>query len=160
MKKLFLAIFAVITLLFAANLETKAQNALLVQGGYSWSEGVVAAGYQFGGLSALFGYMPAKMPGDGSSVSGLVFNLKLGPEWDESGYYVSYSYNSVGYRSQYSTSGGSWSGNYVEGMNILSLGYKVGDYSWYLSGDIGYGWSASGKGMSWGIVLGFPLFGM
>jgi hypothetical protein len=132
-------------------METHAQSALLVQGGYSWSEGVVAAGYQFGGLSTTLGYMPAKMPGDGSSVSGVVWNIKWGPEWDESGYYLSYAFNSVGYRSQMSYNGGTWTDGYVEGMNILSLGYKVGDYSWYLSGDIGYGWSDSGSGMSWGI---------
>lgn len=159
MKKLLIGLVVVFSLLFATTIESKAQNALLIQGGYSWSEGVVAAGYQFGGLSALLGYMPAKMPGDGSSVSGLVFNLKWGPEWDESGYYVSYAYNSVGYRAQINYGSG-WTNNYVEGMNILSLGYKVGDYSWYLAGDIGYGWSASGKGMSYGIVLGFPLFGI
>jgi hypothetical protein len=146
-------------LLFAVNLETNAQNALLVQGGYSWSEGVVAVGYQYGGLSALIGYMPTKMPGDGSSVSGPVVNIKWGPQWDESGYYLSYAFNSVGYRSQVSYNGGSWTDGYVEGMNIISFGYKVGDWSWYLAGDIGYGWSASGKGISWGVVIGFPLLG-
>jgi hypothetical protein len=59
-----------------------------------------------------------------------------------------------------SYNGGSWTNNYVEGMNILSLGYKAGGYSMYLAADIGYGWSASGSGMSWGITLGFPLLGM
>jgi hypothetical protein len=44
-------------------------------------------------------------------------------------------------------------------MNIISLGYKVGDWSWYLAGDVGYGWSPSGSGMSYGIVIGFPLGG-
>jgi len=102
--------------------------------------------------------MPAKMPGDGSSVSGVVWNIKLGPEWDESGYYLSYALNTVGYRSQMSYNGGSWQDNYVEAMNIFSLGYKVGTYSgMYLAADVGYGWSASGKGMSWGVVLGYAI---
>lgn len=159
MKKSLLTFFAAIMILFAANIETKAQNALLVQGGYSWSEGVVAVGYQYGGLSSTLGFMPAKMPGSGDPVSGLVWNIKWGPEWDESGYYLSYAFNSVGYRSQMNYGSG-WTGNYVEGMNIISLGYKVGTYSMYLAADVGYGWSASGSGTSWGFTVGFPLMGM
>jgi len=160
MKKTILGLVLAIGLLFAVNPETRAQSrAALVQVGYSWPEGVVAGGYQVNGFSALIGYMPAKMPGSGDIVSGVVFNLKWGPEWDESGYYVSYAYNSVGYRSQNSYNGGAWTDDYVEGMNILSIGYKVGDWSWYLAADIGYGWSASGSGMSYGIVVGFPLGG-
>jgi len=159
MKKIFSSIVVIFMLLCVTSLESKAQSALLVQGGYSWSEGVVAAGYQFGTLSALVGYMPAKMPGDGGTVSGVVANIKWGPEWDESGYYISYAFNSVGYRSQISYNGGAWGSDVVEGMNIVSLGYKVGDWSWYLAADVGYGWSASGSGVSWGVVIGFPLLG-
>jgi hypothetical protein len=158
MKKLFSSIIVIFVLLFATNLETKAQGSILLQGGWSWSEGVVAAGVQFGGISLMGGYMPAKMPGDGGTVSGGVFNVKWGPEWDESGYYVSYAYNSVGYRSQVSYNGGSWTDNYVEGMHILSLGYKVGTYSgMYLAADVGYGWCGAGSGMSYGIVLGYAF---
>jgi hypothetical protein len=159
MKKTLLGFVLAIGLLFAVNTETRAQGAALVQGGWSWSEGVVAAGYQFGTLSTTLGYMPAKMPGDGGTVSGIVWNLKWGPKWDESGYYASYAYNSVGYRSQVSYNGGSWTDSYVEGMHILSLGYKVSGYSWYLAGDVGYGWCGSGSGFSYGIVIGFPLLG-
>lgn len=144
--------------MFAVNPETHSQSALLVQGGYSWSEGVAAVGYQYGGLSTTLGYMPAKMPGSGDLVSGLVWNIKWGPEWDKTGYYLSYAYNSVGYRSQMSYNGGSWTDNYVEGMNILSLGYKVGTYSgMYLAADLGYGWSNSASGASWGITLGYAI---
>jgi len=159
MKRILLSIVVVFTMLFATTSETKAQGAVLVQGGYSWSEGAVAAGYQFGSFSTTLGYMPTKMPGDGSPVSGVVWNIKWGPEWDESGYYLSYALNTVGYRSQMSYNGGAWTDSYVEAMNIISLGYKVGDYSWYLAADVGYGWSASGSGTSWGITLGFPLLG-
>lgn len=155
MKKILTLLFTI----FAFSALSHGQGAFLAQAGYSWSEGVVAGGYQYGTLSTTIGYMPAKMPGDGNMVSGVVWNVKWGPEWDESGYYLSYAYNSVGYRSQVSYNGGSWTDNYVEGMHIISLGYKVGDYSWYLSADVGYGWSASGSGMSYGIVLGFPLGG-
>lgn len=159
MKKLFVSIIMAIAMLFAFNTQTQAQSALLVQGGYSWSEGVVAVGYQFGTLSTTLGYMPAKMPGSGDPVSGLVWNIKWGPEWDESGYYISYALNSVGYRSEISYNGGAWGSDVVEAMNIVSLGYKVGDWSWYLAADVGYGWSGSGSGMSWGVTLGFPLLG-
>jgi len=159
MKKLVVTLLMAIGLLFAVNSQTNAQGAVLLQAGYSWSEGVVAAGYQYGGLSTTLGYMPAKMPGSGDVVSGVVWNIKWGPEWDESGYYVSYAFNSVGYRSQMSYNGGAWTDNYVEGMNILSLGYKVGTYDMYLAADVGYGWSASGSGMSWGITFGVPLGG-
>jgi len=147
-----------IALIFAFNTETKAQNnAFFVQGGWSWSEGAFAAGYSFGSITTSLGYAPAKMPGSGEWVSGLVWNIKLAPEWDETGYYLGYSFNSVGYRSQMDYGSG-WTDDYVEGMHILSVGYKVSAITWYLAADIGYGWSASGKGMSYGIVLGFPLF--
>lgn len=158
MKKLLLTIGIAIAILFATNIESKAQSALLVQGGYSWSEGVAAVGYQYGGLAAMVGYMPAKMPGSGETVSGVVFNVKLAPQWDGDGYYASYAYNSVGYRSQINYNSSGWTDDYVEGMHILSLGYKVGSYSgMYLAADIGYGWCGSGSGMSWGIVLGWAI---
>ena len=53
--------------------------------------------------------------------------------------------------------GGGWTDDYVEGMNILSVGYKIGGSFMYYKADIGYGWSASGKGMSYGVVVGFPI---
>jgi hypothetical protein len=158
MKKTLVSLLFAIGLLFAVNTETRAQNALLVQGGWSWSEGVAAVGYQFGTLSTSIGYMPAKMPGSGDWVSGVVWNVKWGPKWDESGYYASYAYNTVGYRSQNSYNGGSWTDNYVEGMHILSLGYKVGSWDgMYLAADVGYGWCGSGSGASYGVVLGWAF---
>jgi hypothetical protein len=153
MKKFFLTLVA----LFAITLFSYGQSAVNLQAGYSWSEGVISAGYQYGNWEVKGGWMPAKMPGSGDAVNGFVATVVLGPEWDESGYYFSYSFNSVGYRSQMSYGGGNWTDNYVEGMNILSVGYKVGTYSLYLKADIGYGWSASGKGMSYGVVLGVPI---
>ena len=125
--------------------------------GYSWSEGVISAGYQYGGFEFKGGWMATKMPGSGDAINGFVGTIILGPEWDQSGYYFSYSYNSVGYRSQISYNGGSWTDDHVEGMNILSLGYKIASNSLYVKCDVGYGWCASGKGMSYGIVLGVPL---
>lgn len=158
MKKIILTFIVAISIIFASNIEAKAQSALIVQGGYSWSEGVVAAGYQFGTLSTTIGYMPAKMPGSGDMVSGVVWNLKWGPEWDQSGYYLSYAYNSVGYRSQMSYNGGAWTDNYVEGMHIISIGYKIGSFNgFYLAADAGYGWCDSGSGPSYGIVAGWAF---
>jgi hypothetical protein len=158
MKKTLVTLLMAIGLLFAVNSQTQAQNAFLVQGGFSWSEGVAAVGYQINGVSSTLGYMPAKMPGDGSSVSGVVWNIKAGPRYNKSGLYLSYALNTVGYRSQMSYNGGSWQDNYVEAMNILSAGYKIASLEgFYLSGDLGYGWSASGSGASWGLVLGVAI---
>jgi len=158
MKKLFLTLVMILSLLFVSNINTQAQSALNLQAGYSWSEGIISAGYQFKLLEIKGGWMFTKMPGDGSSINGPVVTVILGPEWDESGYYFSYTFNSVGYRSQMDYGSG-WTDGYVEGMNILSIGYKVGIDVMYLKADIGYGWSASGKGMSYGVVVGIPLFG-
>ena len=159
MKKIILMIIVCIGLIFTGTIETKAQTALNVQAGYSWSEGIISAGYQQQGLEAKVGYMMTTYPGDGSSLTGPTFTIILGPNWDESGTYLSYCYNSVGYRSQYSINGGSYGSNYYEAMNILSVGYKYGSDFMYMKFDIGYGWSANGKGMSYGIVIGVPLFG-
>jgi len=159
MKKVLFTLVMAIGLLFAMNTSTNAQSALNLQAGFSWSEGLISAGYQYGNWETKLGWMNAKMPGDDSNVNGLVWNLIWGPEWDESGYYASIAYNSVGYRSQNSYNGGSWTDNYVEGMWIASIGYKVGTDVMYLKADVGYGWCGSGSGMSYGIVVGFPLFG-
>jgi len=149
-----------IGMLFAQTNETQAQSSLYAQLGWSWSEGIAAVGYSYSGLSTSLGLMVAPMPGSGDAVSGLVWNIKFAPKWYESGYYLGYSYNSVGYRSQVSYNGGSWGSDYVAGMHIVSLGYKVGTDTWYLAADVGYGWAPSiASGMSYGIVIGFPLFG-
>lgn len=158
MKKVLLIIGIAIAVLFATNIESKAQSALNLQGGYSWSEGNFGAGYQYGTIEFKAGYQFTKMPGDKSSVSGPVFTFIWGPEWDESGYYISYTWNSVGYRSQVDYGSG-WTDDVVAGMNIISIGYKVGSYNFYLKADFGYGWSPEGTGASYGIVLGVPLFG-
>ena len=158
MKKFILSFVMTLSLLFVTSIETQAQSALNLQLGWSWSEGVPSIGYQYKNFEVKGGWMFTKMPGDGSSVNGPVVTLIIGPEWDESGIYGSYAYNSVGYRSQMDYGSG-WTDGYVEGMNILSVGYKYGSYSLYMKADIGYGWSASGKAMSYGIVLGVPLFG-
>ena len=158
MKKLFLSILIAFTLMFAINTETQAQSALYVQGGWSWSEGALAVGYSFNKISTSIGWMPTKMPGDGSKVSGVVWNIKLAPEWWDSGYYIGYSWNSVGYRSQLDYGSG-WTDDVVAGMHIISIGYKVGAEKVYLAGDVGYGFSPEGSGMSYGIVLGINLFG-
>jgi len=151
-------IFVLLTLMFALSISTFAQeSAFNLQAGYSWSEGAVSAGYQFGDFEVKGGWMPAKMPGSGDVVNGFVGTVIWGPAWDESGYYISYAFNSVGYRSQMSYNGGSWTDNYVEGMSILSLGYKAGSDFMYVKADVGYGWSASASGMSYGVVVGFPI---
>lgn len=153
MKK-FLVLF---TLIFALSISSFAQRAVNLQAGYSWSEGALGIGYQFKTFELKAGWMPTSMPGSGDFVSGFVGTIIMGPEWDESGYYLSYAFNSVGYRSEISYNGGAWGSDVVEGMNILSVGYKAGSDFMYIKADIGYGWSGSGKGMSWGVVFGVPI---
>jgi len=147
-------------MLFVVNMESQAQStALYAQGGWSWSEGVGTVGFSYNNISTSIGYMPAPMPGSGDWVNGVVWNIKFAPMWYESGYYLGYSWNSVGYRSQMDYGSG-WTDNYVAGMHIVSVGYKVGTDTWYLAADVGYGWAPSiASGMSYGIVIGFPLFG-
>jgi len=99
MKGKILKFILVIGIVFTGVFQTQAQSALNVQGGWSWSEGIVSAGYQYGTVEAKVGLMVAPMPGSGDKVSGPTVTLIWGPEWDESGYYLSYTYNSVGYRS-------------------------------------------------------------
>lgn len=158
MKKLLLGLVVVFAMLFATTHEAKAQSSLYVQGGWSWSEGVAAVGYSYKNISTSLGLMAAKMPGSGDGVQGLVWNIKFAPTWDESGYYLGYSWNSIGYRSEVDYGSG-WTDGYVAGMHIVSIGYKVGTDTFYLAADAGYGWSPDGSGASYGIVLGFPLFG-
>jgi len=151
-------ILVLLTLMFALSIGTFAQeSAINLQAGYSWSEGAIGAGYQYKTLEIKAGWMPTKMPGSGDAVNGFVATVIWGPEWDESGYYVSYAFNSVGYRSEISYNGGAWGSDVVEGMNILSLGYKAGGDFMYVKADVGYGWSASASGVSWGVVVGFPI---
>jgi len=159
MKKLFLSLAMVFAMIFATTIETQAQSSLYVQGGFSWSEGVVAVGYCGPGLSTSLGFMATQMPGDGSSVNGFVWNLKLSPKWYDSGTYLGYSYNSIGYRSQMNYGSG-WGDDVVAGMHIVSIGYKLGLGVCYVAADIGYGWASGvASGMSWGVVLGIPIAG-
>lgn len=94
MKKILLSFVMILSLLFVSNINTEAQSALNVQAGYSWSEGVFSAGYQYSYFEIKGGWMLSKMPGDGSPINGPVVTLIFGPEWDESGYYFSYAFNS------------------------------------------------------------------
>ena len=153
MKKiltLIIALFALVTI------STAQESALNLQAGWSWSEGIISAGFQYKAFEVKAGWMNADMPGSGDRVNGVVATVIWGPEWDESGGYFSYAFNSIGYRSQMDYGGG-WTDDYVEGMNILSVGYKYGSDFMYMKADIGYGWSASGNGMSYGVVVGFPI---
>lgn len=158
MKKFLTVILISVGFLFATNTTQAQSSSLYAQLGWSWSEGIGAVGYSYNGVSTSLGLMVAPMPGSGDAVTGLVWNIKFAPKWYESGYYLGYSYNSVGYRSQVDYGSG-WTDNYVAGMHIVSVGYKVGTDTWYLAADCGYGWSPDGSGFSYGIVVGFPLFG-
>jgi len=145
--------------LYCLSTETNAQNnALCIQGGYSWTEGIVGVGYEFGYWGIHAGYMIANMPGDNSKVSGVAWNITWGSgNYAESGYYIGIGNNSVGYRSQVSYNGGSYEDNYVTPMWIASVGYKIGSDFMYIKADVGYGWCPDGTGWAYGIMVGFPI---
>jgi len=149
-------IFALLTLMFALSIGTFAQSALNLQLGWSWSEGIASAGVQFKFLEVKAGWMNAAMPGSGDRVNGMVATVIVGPEWDESGLYGSYAFNSVGYRSQVDYGSG-WTNDVVTGMSILSVGWKYMGSVVYLKADLGYGWCPDGSGMSYGVVMGIPI---
>ena len=141
MKKiltLLVAIFAFVAL-------SQAQNgAFSVNGGYSWSYGLIGAEYQIGHIGIGAGWMPTTYPGSGdplNSFSG-VFTW-YGGDYDESSYYTSIAYASNGYRSQNSYNGGAWTDNYSTGMGIWMVGYKAQWLSGFgLYGGCGVGWCA------------------
>lgn len=158
MKKLLLVLAMTFTMLFAVNTETEAQSALYVQGGYSWLEGVVSVGGQVGYWGGMIGYFPAKMPGDGTTVAGICWDITwYNSKWYESGMYASIGMNSAGYRYQASYNGGSWTDNVVEPMWIGMLGYKYGSDLLYLKGGVGYGWNSHATAFTYEITIGFAI---
>ena len=92
MKKiltLLIAIFAITAMSFG-------QGAFTLQGGYSWTMGMVGGEYQIGHNAVGAGYMAATMPGSGDDVNSFsAYYAWTGYEYDESGYYISLGFASV-----------------------------------------------------------------
>lgn len=159
MKKVLLSIVMTLALLFATNINTNAQIAGNVQGGYSWLNGVVGAELLLGHIGVSTGYFPAKMPGSGESIASISWAVTYyGGLWDESGYYGSIGMASAGYRAQTSYNGGAYGSDVVAPMWIAMVGYKYGSYSGFnLKGGVGYGWCEYAGVFTWEITLGFAF---
>ena len=146
MKKFFtllVAIFAFATL-------TQAQSAFNINGGYSWSYGVIGAVYQLGHIGIGGGWMPTSMPGSGeklNSFSGVI--TWYGGEWWESCYYTSLAFASAGYRSQVSYNSGAWTDDVVQGMGIWMFGYKAQYGNLGMFGGCGVGWCSEATVFNW-----------
>jgi len=155
MKKLllsFIALFAIATLSFS-------QSAFTVQGGYSWTMGMIGAEYQLGQSAIGTGWMPTTMPGSGESLNSFsAYYAWTGYEYDESGYYLSLGFASAGYRSQVNYNSGGWTDDVVAPMGIVNLGYKAQWYSGLnLKGEVGFGWCEHAKVFTYGLTVGWTL---
>ena len=157
MKKiltLLVAMFAFATLSFS-------QGAFTVQGGYSWTMGMIGGEYQLGHGAVGAGWMPTTMPGSGESLNSFsAYFAWTGYDYDESGYYISLGFASAGYRAQTSYNGGAWTDGVVAPMGIVNFGYKLQWYSGLnLKGEVGYGWCEYAGVFTYGITAGWT-FGM
>jgi len=147
------------SLIFALSISSFAQQAFTVQGGYSWTMGMVGAEYQYGHLAIGAGYMPTSMPGSGESLSSFsAYGAWTGYDYDESGYYLSLGFASAGYRSQMNYGGSGWTDDVVSPMGIVNLGYKLQWYSGLnLKGEVGYGWCEYAGVFTWGVTAGWTF---
>jgi len=156
MKKiltLFIMLFACVTL-------SQAQSqAFTVQGGYSWTMGMVGVAYQYNFLEVGAGVMPSTMPGSGDAITSFSAYLawtNYKPE--NSGLYASIGFASKGYRSQYSYNGGSWTDDFTAPMGIVNLGYKLQWYSGLnIKGEVGYGFCEYANVFTWGATVGWTF---
>ena len=155
MKKIVL----LLSLMFALSIGTFAQGAFTVQGGYSWTMGMVGGEYQYNHFAVGAGYLPTSMPGSGEAVSSFSAYFALtGYDYDESGFYASLGFASAGYRYQASYNGGYWTDDIVSPMVIANLGYKLQWYSGLnLKGEVGYGWCEYAGTVTYGLTVGWTF---
>lgn len=157
MKKIFsifIMLFAITTLNFAQ----PSGGALNVQGGYSWSNGVIGAELQAGHLAFSLGYFPTKMPGSNEPLSSISGNFTwYGGNWNESSYYASVGVASAGYRSQMNYNNGGWSNDVVSPMTIFMIGYKgcVDNLNMKIGG--GYGWCDYANSWTFELTVGWAI---
>lgn len=159
MKKLLLGLIT-LTLLFATNIESKAQVSLGINTGYSWLTGVVGGELEVGHFTGGFGYMPTSMPGSGDPITSISWFISYQDAvfQESSGYYVSFGQAMKGYRAQTSYNGGAYGDDLTAPMFIGMIGYK---YNWYsglnLKGGVGYGWCEYAGVFAWEITLGYKF---
>ena len=145
MKKILTLLVAI----FAFAMLSQAQSAFTINGGYSWSYGVVGAEYQLGHIGIGGGWMPTTMPGSGeklNSFSGVV--TWYGGDWWESCYYTSLAFASNGYRAQIDYGSG-WTDDYTAPMGIWRFGYKAQYGNRGMYGGCGVGWCSEASVFNW-----------
>ena len=152
---LFVAIFAFATISYS---QTKA---FTVQGGYSWTMGMVGVAYQHNYLEIGAGVMPSTMPGSGDAITSYsAFLAWTNYKPTESGYYASIGYASQGYRSEMNYGNTGWTDGFTAPMAIVNAGYKVQWYSGFnIKGEVGYGWCEYAGVFTYGLTAGWT-FGM
>lgn len=155
MKKIVL----LLSLVFTLSIASFAQQAFTVQGGYSWTMGMIGAEYQLGHSAIGAGIMPTTMPGSGESLTSFsAYYMWTGYEYDESGYYLSLGFASAGYRSQINYNNTGWTDGTVAPMGIVNLGYKAQWYSGLnLRGEVGFGWCEYAKVFTYGLTAGWTF---
>jgi len=159
MKKRLLMICLTIALLLPLNLRAQTATTFSIHGGYSWLNGVVGAELQVGKFGISGGWMPAKMPMSGESISSYGFAVTLySANAGETGYsmYLSGGGASQGYRYE-----DTWGGEATAPVAIIMVGSKYDSGGVYSKVGIGYGWCSDPEvgAFAFEILLGFTLFG-
>jgi len=158
MKKLLVMFCIAISLLFAINMESKAQSALTVQGGYSWLNGVIGLEFQVGKFAISGGYFPTKMPGSGDRVNSFSGAITwYGEDCETSSWYLSTGIASAGYRSESSYNGGSWEDGTVDPMTIFMIGYKGVSGNWTSKLGAGVGFHDDLRVFTWEFTVGYAI---
>ena len=120
MKKILLMLFAVLAI---TTLSSGQSTALSIQGGYSWSYGMIGIENQYGPVSIAVGYMPASIPLTNDYVSSFSAALTwYGREYDENGLYISAAFASAAYRYN-----DTWNNTPI----IEPMGFGMVGYKWY-----------------------------
>ena len=156
MKKiltLFFTIFAFTAVSFSQT------QAFTVQGGYSWTLGMVGVAYQFDFIEVGAGIMPSTMPGSGDAITSFsAFAALVNYDYNNSGIYTSLGFASQGYRSEMQYNGGSWTDGFTAPMGIVNVGYKLQIYyGLNIKGEIGFGFCEYAKVFTYGITAGWTF---
>lgn len=132
-------------------------GALYLNGGYSWSKGVIGAEWKSGYWGLGLGYMPTKMPMSGNPVASVsaavsIYSIPQG-DIDLLGFYGTLAAASAGYRME-----NSYGQSQVETMTILTGGLMMDIDLFYFSFGAGYGFYAGGSTPTLEVTLGIKLW--
>jgi hypothetical protein len=146
MKKTFLFLLVIfITTLTFAQPNTAAFN---IQGGYSWTNGVIGAELQAGYFAVSAGYFPTKMPVSGEAAPSFSSNFLLYTgKWNENSFYASIGVASAGYRND----------DIISPMTIAMVGYKITLQNLNMKLGGGYGWCSYDKSLKLELTLGWAI---